>query len=65
MTRLTHLDENGAARMVDVSGKPVTTREAVATGIITMSAEALAAIHKGGIAKGNELLDRFEKANKK
>ena len=35
--RLTHLDEAGAARMVDVSGKDVTAREAVAGGRITMS----------------------------
>ena len=55
MTRLTHLDEQGAARMVDVSAKAVTAREAVATGIITMSAEALAAIHDGRIAKGDVL----------
>ena len=55
MTRLTHIDESGAARMVDVSGKATTAREAVATGIITMSAEALAAINEGGIAKGDVL----------
>lgn len=55
MTRLTHLDESGAAHMVDVSAKPVTAREAVATGIVTMSAEALAAIHDGRVAKGDVL----------
>jgi cyclic pyranopterin phosphate synthase len=55
MTRLTHLDEKGAAHMVDVSAKPVTAREAVATGIVTMSAEALAAIHEGKVAKGDVL----------
>lgn len=55
MTRLTHLDEQGAARMVDVSAKAVTAREAVATGTITMSAEALAAIHDGRVAKGDVL----------
>lgn len=55
MTRLTHLDESGAARMVDVSDKPATAREAVATGTVTMSAEALAAIHDGRVAKGDVL----------
>jgi cyclic pyranopterin phosphate synthase len=55
MTDLTHLDETGAARMVDVAGKPVTAREAVATGRITMSAEAAAAIHAGSVKKGDVL----------
>lgn len=55
MTRLTHLDESGAARMVDVSAKAATAREAVATGIVTMSAEALAAIHDGRVPKGDVL----------
>jgi len=55
MTRLTHLDESGAARMVDVSDKAVTAREAVATGIVTMSREALAAIHDGRVPKGDVL----------
>ena len=47
MTGLTHIDEAGAARMVDVGGKAVTAREAVASGRITMSAEAAAAIGAG------------------
>ena len=55
MSRLTHLDETGAAHMVDVAGKPVTAREAVATGRITMSREAAAAIREGGVAKGDVL----------
>lgn len=55
MTRLTHLDEKGAARMVDVSGKPVTDRAAVATGDIRMSATAAAAIRDGSAAKGDVL----------
>lgn len=55
MTQLTHIDESGAARMVDVSGKAVTAREAVATGIITMSAEALTAIKADQVAKGDVL----------
>ncbi|WBY08980.1 cyclic pyranopterin monophosphate synthase MoaC [Sphingomonas sp. 7/4-4] len=55
MSDLTHLDETGAARMVDVAGKPVTAREAVATGRITMSAEAAAAIRAGSMKKGDVL----------
>jgi cyclic pyranopterin phosphate synthase len=56
MTRdLTHLDETGAARMVDVAAKSITHREAVATGRITMSAEAARAIRDGTVAKGDVL----------
>lgn len=55
MTRLTHLDEAGAARMVDVGGKTVTRREATATGRISMSAEAAAAIRDGAVRKGDVL----------
>jgi cyclic pyranopterin phosphate synthase len=55
MSRLTHLDDTGAARMVDVSGKAVTAREAVAAGRIRMSAEALEAIRSGALAKGDAL----------
>lgn len=55
MTELTHLDESGAARMVDVAGKPVTRREAIATGRIAMSAEAVAAIREGSVKKGDVL----------
>lgn len=55
MADLTHLDEAGAARMVDVGGKAVTVREAVATGRITMSAEAAQAIRDGAVAKGDVL----------
>jgi cyclic pyranopterin phosphate synthase len=52
---LTHLDAAGAAHMVDVSGKAVTLREAVATGHIAMSAAALIAIRDGAAAKGDVL----------
>ncbi|WP_347303789.1 cyclic pyranopterin monophosphate synthase MoaC [Croceibacterium sp. TMG7-5b_MA50] len=55
MTALTHLDETGAARMVDVGGKPQTARSATAAGRITMSAEALAAIRDGSGPKGDVL----------
>ncbi len=52
---LTHLDSRGRPRMVDVSDKDVTSREAVAVGRIRMSAEALEAIRKGRTAKGDVL----------
>jgi len=55
VTGLTHIDEAGAARMVDVGGKAVTAREAVASGRITMSAEAAAAIGAGTAKKGDVL----------
>lgn len=55
MADLTHIDESGAARMVDVSDKAETTREATATGRITMSADAAAAIRKGNVKKGDVL----------
>ena len=55
MTKLTHLDETGAAHMVDVSGKATTAREAVASGRVRMSAEALEAIRSGALAKGDAL----------
>jgi len=55
MPDLTHIDESGAARMVDVSDKADTTREATATGRITMSVEAAAAIRDGNVKKGDVL----------
>jgi cyclic pyranopterin monophosphate synthase len=55
MTKLTHLDDSGAAHMVDVSAKADTVREAIAEGRITMSAEALAAIKEGSAKKGDVL----------
>jgi cyclic pyranopterin monophosphate synthase len=55
MSKLTHLDESGAAHMVDVSAKADTIREAVAEGRIAMSAEALAAIREGSAKKGDVL----------
>ncbi|HEY9287873.1 MAG TPA: cyclic pyranopterin monophosphate synthase MoaC [Candidatus Dormibacteraeota bacterium] len=51
--RLTHVDAGGQARMVDVSAKPITTREARARGSIRMSAQALAAIVAGNLPKGD------------
>jgi cyclic pyranopterin phosphate synthase len=55
MTKLTHLDDAGNAAMVDISAKNATMREAIAEGRITMSAEALAAIHDGAVKKGDVL----------
>ena len=55
MSKLTHLDEAGAAHMVDVSAKAVTKREATATGHIAMSAQALNAIRDGALKKGDAL----------
>ena len=55
MSKLTHLDEAGAAHMVDVSGKAATARVAIAEGTITMSAEALSAIRDGALKKGDAL----------
>lgn len=55
MSKLTHLDESGAAHMVDVGAKPATARRAVASGRITMSAECLAAIRAGNAPKGDVL----------
>lgn len=52
---LTHLDERGAARMVDVGGKATTARRAVAEGRIRMSAAASAAIRDGQVPKGDVL----------
>lgn len=53
MSKLTHLDETGAARMVDVSDKASTVREAVAEGRIEMAPDALAAIRDGTTKKGD------------
>jgi cyclic pyranopterin phosphate synthase len=50
---LSHLDERGAARMVDVSAKPITAREAIAEATISMQPSTLALIQRGGIPKGD------------
>ncbi|MDQ3811748.1 MAG: cyclic pyranopterin monophosphate synthase MoaC [Chloroflexota bacterium] len=55
MTGLTHLDETGRARMVDVSDKDVTQREATARAVVTMQAETARLISTGGMAKGDVL----------
>lgn len=53
--RLTHLDESGQARMVDVGHKDVTERVAVARGRVTMQAETLGLIIAGNLPKGDVL----------
>ena len=55
MNQLTYLDENGAARMVDVSEKTDTVREAMAAGSIRMSAECFALVKNGAVKKGDVL----------
>ena len=55
MTGLTHLDESGRARMVDVSDKDVTRREATARAIVSMQPETARLIASGGVAKGDVL----------
>jgi cyclic pyranopterin phosphate synthase len=55
MADLTHVDEHGACRMVDVGQKPPTTRMARASGLLRMQPETLAAICTGQMAKGNVL----------
>jgi cyclic pyranopterin monophosphate synthase len=53
--KLSHVDAAGRIRMVDVGGKPVTAREAVARGRITISAAALRQIRAGTMKKGDPL----------
>ena len=53
--RLTHVDESGAARMVDVSGKAVTARTATASGRVLVSAEVVALLRGEGVPKGDAL----------
>jgi len=55
MTQLTHLDETGAARMVDVGGKAATARSATATGRIRMAPATLHAVREGSGPKGDVL----------
>ncbi|WP_212723063.1 cyclic pyranopterin monophosphate synthase MoaC [Nocardioides jishulii] len=54
-TGLTHVDESGAARMVDVSDKAVTKRTAVASGRVLVSGEVVALLRGAGVPKGDTL----------
>ena len=55
MGDLTHLDEHGAARMVDVAAKPVTDRRAVARALVRMTPETAARVAAGDAPKGDVL----------
>jgi cyclic pyranopterin phosphate synthase len=55
MGQLTHLDERGRARMVDVGAKAVTARRAVARGVVRMQPETARAIADGAVPKGDGL----------
>lgn len=55
MEKLSHLDASGRARMVDVSAKAVTSREAVAKGRVTMQPATFQLLKQGQVAKGDVL----------
>ncbi|MER6515024.1 cyclic pyranopterin monophosphate synthase MoaC [Nonomuraea sp. NPDC001636] len=55
MSEFTHIDETGAARMVDVSAKDVSVRTATATGRVLLSSEVVALLRSGEVPKGDAL----------
>jgi len=55
LKKLTHIDDRGQARMVDVSAKPILLREAIASGEIRLQKDTLKLIQSEAIAKGNVL----------
>lgn len=55
MSEFTHLDESGAARMVDVSAKEISVRSATASGFVRLSASCVEALRSGGVPKGDAL----------
>ncbi len=55
MADLTHIDDDGRARMVDVGGKPVTDRSATAEATVSMAAATRAALFSGGLPKGDAI----------
>jgi len=55
MAKLSHVDDKGKARMVDVGDKPVTRREAAASAFIKLGPETLALVRSNGLAKGDVL----------
>ena len=55
MSELTHVDSSGAARMVDVADKAVTTRRAVAAGRVVTTAEVIGLLRRDGLPKGDAL----------
>jgi cyclic pyranopterin monophosphate synthase len=54
-SRISHIDEEGSARMVDVGDKPVTRRRSTAEAVVRMSAEAASAVERGDAPKGDVL----------
>ena len=56
MEELTHIDKSGRPKMVDISAKASTKRQAVAKGTVAMKPETLALIKQGGIKKGEVLV---------
>ena len=52
---VTHLDEQGRARMVDVSAKPTTVREATAEAVVVLGPQAATAVREGAVKKGDVL----------
>jgi len=54
-SRLSHIDRSGRARMVDVSGKPATSRRAVAEALVRVSRRTVEMISTGGLPKGNAI----------
>jgi len=55
VSEFTHVDEAGAARMVDVSAKEITARTATATGRVVVTAEVVALLRGAGVPKGDAL----------
>ena len=55
MGELSHLDAAGAARMVDVSGKDVSARQAIAAGVVRTTAEVVELLRRDGLPKGDAL----------
>jgi cyclic pyranopterin phosphate synthase len=55
VTELSHVDQTGAARMVDVSGKQATARTAVATGVVRTTTEVVGLLSANGLPKGDAL----------
>jgi cyclic pyranopterin phosphate synthase len=55
VSELSHVDQTGAARMVDVSGKEATARTAIATGVVRTTAEVVGLLSSNGLPKGDAL----------
>jgi cyclic pyranopterin phosphate synthase len=55
VSELSHVDQTGAARMVDVSGKQATVRTAIATGVVRTTAEVIGLLSSNGLPKGDAL----------